>query len=517
MSHGLPGLTGRLTLLVVALAAAGCGASAPKLGFSPAPDTPVASPQTQISVRGASASELNDITVTGSRSGRHSGRLVAQPGGRGATFLADKPFEPGETVDVSLRVKGNGKPVRFHFTVAHPVPLGIQAGPPGRPTRPGQVQSFHSLPDLHPPTVTVTAKSGSAGTGDIFLGPSNKLGQAGPLLLDSHGQTIWFHPLPGRTQAFDVSEQRYEGRPVLTWWQGIVTSRGYGDGEDVIFDSSYRQIATVKAAEGYRADLHDFEITPQGTALILAYNPVRMDLSAVGGPRDGTVLDGVVQELDIRTGLMLFEWHSLGNVALDESYATPSKDGLFDYFHINSVALDSDGNLLVSARNTWAIYKINHQTGKIMWRLGGKRSSFEMGNGTQFAYQHDARRQPDGTITLFDNGAEPKVHPQSRAIALKLELRRSSGGRRAEDHARDAGAGMDPSQQAARWKPGQHADPRQRRPIYRLGRAAQSDRVQPQRTPPVRRRARRTGHLLPRLPLPVERYPARKTDDRDHR
>lgn len=198
---------------------------------------------------------------------------------------------------------------------------------------------------------------------------------------------------------------------------------GHGQGEDLIYDTSYHPIATVKAAEGYSADLHDFVITPQGTALIVAYNPVRADLSSVGGPHEGTVLDGVVQELDIRTGLVLFEWHSLGNVAFDESYAKPGADGLFDYFHINSVALDSDGNLLVSARNTWAVYKINRRTGRIMWRLGGRRSSFTMSRGTRFAYQHDARRQPDGTITLFDNGSEPKVHPQSRAIALRLDMK----------------------------------------------------------------------------------------------
>jgi hypothetical protein len=130
-----------------------------------------------------------------------------------------------------------------------------------------------------------------------------------------------------------------------------------------------------------------------------------------------------VQELDIRTGLVLFEWHSLGNVPLTDSYAKPAPDGLFDYFHINSVALDSDGNLLVSARNTWAVYKINHRTGQIMWRLGGKRSSFTMAPGTRLAYQHDARRQPDGTITLFDNGASPQVHPQSRALALRLDVK----------------------------------------------------------------------------------------------
>ena len=404
-------LAARLMLVIPALAAASCGGHAgpgATVGLFPAPGSPAASPEAQITIRGAGPGQVHDLTVTGSRSGRHAGRVVALTRGIGTAFLPDARFDQGETVEVSLR---NGtKAIHFRFAVAQPVPLGIQASPPGKPTRPGQVQSFRSAPDLHPPTVTVAAGSGAVAPGDIFLSPGNKLGQPGPLILDRRGSPIWFHPLAGRTQAFDFRQQRFDGKPVLTWWQGIVTTRGYGDGEDVIYDNSYRPLATVKAAEGYRADLHEFVITPQGTALITVYNPVRMNLSSLGGPRDGTVLDGVVQEIDIRTGLVLFEWHSLGNVALSESYAKPAGGGLFDYFHINSVALDSDGNLLVSARNTWAIYKINHLTA----RSCGAWAASERASGwgrDQFAYQHDARRQPDGTITLFDNGAEPNVDP----------------------------------------------------------------------------------------------------------
>jgi hypothetical protein len=382
----------------------------------------VASPQTQISIRGAAPRQLRDLTVSGSRSGPHLGRLVAQPDGRGTSFLPYKPFDPGETVKVGLR-ESSAKPIRFHFRIGQSAQLAVRARSPGVPTKPGQLQSFHSAPDLRPPVLTVTVQSTSTAPGDIFLGPSNKLGQAGPMIVDSRGQLVWFHPLPGKQQAFGFQEQRYEGKPVLTWWQGIVSNRGFGRGEDVIYDTSYRQIAAVRAAEGYSADIHDFEITPQGTALITIYAPVRMDLRSFGGPRDGTVLDGIVQELDIKTGLVLFEWHSLGHVPLSDSYAKPGPGGLFDYFHVNSVALDSDGNLLVSARNTWTVYEINHRTGQIMWQLGGKRTSFKMGPGTQFAYQHDARRQPDGTISLFDNGASPKVHPESRAIALRLDMK----------------------------------------------------------------------------------------------
>jgi len=169
--------------------------------------------------------------------------------------------------------------------------------------------------------------------------------------------------------------------------------------------------------------LHEFSITPRDTAFITIYQEVPMDLSAVGGAKEGVVLDGVLQEIDIENGDVLFEWHSLDHVALDETYSEPPEDPGYplDYFHINSIDIDHDGDLLVSAKRTSAVYKIGRETGGVIWRLGGKRSDFEMGEGTRFAYQHDARRQPDGTITIFDNGASPKVHDQSRGIVLELE------------------------------------------------------------------------------------------------
>ncbi len=419
---------------MLALAAASYGVSRLASGedssirFSPAPGSRVASPQTQISIGGVEMAQSPRVTVTGSRSGEHRGKLVAHRTGAGVSFIPEQPFAPGEQVSVQLQAKQGapGPPRhteewRVRFTIAKPASLAIQTWPPGKPTRADQVQSFHSRPDLHPPTVTVNKHSSNTARGDVFIGPGNQLGQAGPLILDGQGKTVWFRPLPGSTQAFGFREQHYDGKPVLTWWQGVVTAPGFGIGENLIYDTSYRHIATVKAANGYRADLHDFIITPQGTALILAYNPVHADLSSVGGPRDGVVIDGVVQEIDIKSGLVLFEWHSFDHVALDESQAKPAKGRFFDYFHINSVAVDRDGNLLVSARNTWAVYKIDRHTGTILWRLGGKRSSFEMSAGTQFAYQHDARRQPDGTITLFDNGAAPQVHPQTRTVALRAD------------------------------------------------------------------------------------------------
>ena len=131
----------------------------------------------------------------------------------------------------------------------------------------------------------------------------------------------------------------------------------------------------------------------------------------------------VIQEIDLETGELLWEWSSLEHVGLTESLAgIPQKTRFpYDYFHINSIDVDDDGDLLVSARNTWAIYKLNRDSGEVIWRLGGYRSDFALGAGVRFAWQHDARRQPDGTLTLFDNQATPKVGPRSRALTLRLD------------------------------------------------------------------------------------------------
>src|SRR5581483_11702331 len=165
----------------------------------------------------------------------------------------------------------------------------------------------------------------------------------------------------------------------------------------------------------------------RGTALVTAWEKSTADLTAVGGPANGPVIGGIVQELELPSGRVLFEWRSLDHVAIDESYTGVTDRAAYDYFHVNSVELDHDGNLIVSARNTWAIYKIDRGSGDVIWRLGGKRSDFAMGPGTRFAWQHDARRHGGSReylVSLFDDGAAPQVQPQSKALVLALDLRR---------------------------------------------------------------------------------------------
>jgi hypothetical protein len=294
---------------------------------------------------------------------------------------------------------------------------------------PDGVWTFRSRPDLSPPAVEVTKQAHDTAPGYIFIAPEKgDTGQGGSLIIDNKAQVVWFrplrHPIKASSRVMNFEVQSYRGRPVLTW--------GETPGEYVIFDDSYHEIARFTAANGYNGDHHEFLISPQDTALISIYDMVPQDLSSFDGPKNGAAVQGIVQELNIQTGEVLFEWHSLDHVGLDETYVTPAEDHYtgIDYFHLNSIDVDHDNNLLLSARETSTVYKIERKSGEIIWRLGGKKSDFEMGPGATFAFQHDARRLPDGTISIFDNGSlifengTPKAVEESRAIVLDLDEQR---------------------------------------------------------------------------------------------
>jgi Arylsulfotransferase (ASST) len=276
---------------------------------------------------------------------------------------------------------------------------------------------FRSRPDLRPPVVRILKPARGTARGYLFIGPKKKALQAGPMIFDERGRLVWFRPLNTRgVSGFRV--QHYRGRPVLTWWRARPTRAEHGHAFFMIVNASYRTLAGVRARAGAIADPHELLLTPRGTALVTTYRNVFL----VGR----RIADGGVQELDLRTGRVLLDWRSTHHVSFAESYSKRPRDPSlpYDFFHVNSIDEDTDGNLLVSARNTHAVYKIDRRSGEILWRLGGKRSDFALGRNVRFAWQHDARRLGDGTISIFDNGAAPRVHRQSRVIFVRLDRRR---------------------------------------------------------------------------------------------
>jgi hypothetical protein len=306
-----------------------------------------------------------------------------------------------------------------------PAQPATQAGPPKYRSRP----DFRTLPD-----VTITIPANGTTPGYTFLTPASGTGLWGPLMVDEKGSPVWFRKVPDpATVAIDFKIQQYRNKPVLTWWEGTIGGtggQGVGQGEFVIADRSYREITRVRAAGFEQADQHDFVITPRGTALFWVYDPIPYDLTALGGPANGVLHDGVIQEIDIPTGQKVFEWRAHEHIGVDESYA-PLPQGQsahlpYDYLHPNAVGLAADGTILVSARHTWGCYKIDRKTGKVIWRLGGKKSNFPTTDEkVKFAWQHDFRQRRDGTYSIFDNGAgipgAGKTRDYSRGLIMRLD------------------------------------------------------------------------------------------------
>jgi outer membrane protein assembly factor BamB len=266
---------------------------------------------------------------------------------------------------------------------------------------------FRSRPDLDPPRVHVIAAPDMTAPGLVFVANTNGERQPGPMVIDDDGELIWFTPRPGMT-VMNFNAHTLNGKPVLGWWEGVL-SGSHGTGEFVLVGPDYRRVGSVAAGHGLNTDFHEFSLTTRGTALLIAY----LD--------DGQLLDSAVQEIDVATGNVLLDWRASDHIALDESYVTPTT-GAFDFAHLNAAAVDDDGQLLISSRHTWTVYKVDRSTGDVLWRLGGKRSDFAIPDGGAFAWQHHARRHSDGTLTVFDNGAGvAQTEPYSRGLQLSLD------------------------------------------------------------------------------------------------
>jgi Arylsulfotransferase (ASST) len=398
------------------------------LAVSPTPDASDASAQTQISLLGAPASAIGALQVSGSATGSHGGRLEAYSQGDGASFVPAHAFLPGETVTVRGSVKLGARAQRFafHFAIAHQDPVDYAAAAAASVSQDyNEEQHFRSQPaNFEPPALVVTARAPGTESGDLFAAPYAGPGPSGPMIFEEDGNLVWFHPLPKHIESTDLQVQQYDGQPVLTWWQGRIPPQGFGQGEEVIDSSSYREIGRVHAGNGYLADLHEFHITPQGTALLTVFDLIDCNLSSLGGPSNGAVTDSLFQEIDLKTGLVRRQWTSVDHIGLNESYSLAKGSSTvwpFDFFHLNSIDQLADGRTLISARNTSALYELSTATGQVLTHIGGKSSSVHLVAGAATAYQHDAQVLSDGDISVFDNGGVPKVHSQSRGLVLAVD------------------------------------------------------------------------------------------------
>ncbi|HEX4671130.1 MAG TPA: arylsulfotransferase family protein, partial [Solirubrobacteraceae bacterium] len=197
------------------------------------------------------------------------------------------------------------------------------------------VRTFWSRRDLMPAPVSVIGRGVAPGYLSVGLGTA-KGSVGGVQLLDHRGEPVFYQPVSTHKWITNPGVFSYRGEPVLAWWEGwVLQPPGYGRGEGVIVDSSYRELARLRGANGRWVDMHEYRLTPDGTALFTCWpEVVAADLSEIGGPTKGRVLENIIQEVDIRTGKLLMEWRSLDHVPISETYRKPADP--LDYLHANS-------------------------------------------------------------------------------------------------------------------------------------------------------------------------------------
>lgn len=290
--------------------------------------------------------------------------------------------------------------------------------------------SFISAPLLHPPKLRMVAhtKHAALAPGDFLLAnfpnvtaPGPMDGQSGPLIVNNDLQPVWFDPVPPDVVAADLKQQTYDGHPVLSWWQGVVTDTGATtSGEVIVVNDAYHTVATLKGdtKAGWVISPHEVDIRGRD-AWVTSYKTLHgIDLAAYGGAKDGTLEDFAVQEYDLHTGRLLYTWDAYNpggtpHVALSQSdQLVPTSPSVpWDAYHGNSIELVGAHDFLVSMRDTSAAYLVDRRTGKVIWTLGGKDSNFTIPPNAHFAWQHHVELHHAGIVTLFDDDCCAIVGP----------------------------------------------------------------------------------------------------------
>lgn len=230
-------------------------------------------------------------------------------------------------------------------------------------------QSYKSA-NFTPPQLEISHAVAPA-EGYIFFAPDGSTPvETAPLIMDVYGNLIWNGPAE---HAFNFGVQTYKGEQVLVYWNGSVFPEPVGRGNGVVYllDSSYEQVAAITLPGDFleltpgakypsNIDLHEIFITYNGTVLVTANNVTQTDLSSVGGPTDGWVVDCLVYEIDIATNDVLFRWSSLEHLDQlplslslyplgSEGFTGVNQSVAWGYFHINAVS-PYDGGYLISSR-----------------------------------------------------------------------------------------------------------------------------------------------------------------------
>ncbi|KAH8203939.1 hypothetical protein TruAng_001881 [Truncatella angustata] len=311
-------------------------------------------------------------------------------------------------------------------------------------------QSFKSEPSLQPPVLDIT-KYGTTSPGYLFFDQNGNYAHNYSLfIMTDEGDLIWQGGY-GDFSAFKA--QTLDGKPVITFFNGVTWSEPYGWGYGLIevLDDTYQSIYNVTLngsllqtladadSSGFESwlDMHEDRITPEGTMLTTAYNVSQANLTSVGGQEDGWIADCLFYEIDVKTDTVLFEWSALAHqdqIPLADavpyyplSYFGTNQSNPWGPFHINTVNKLDDGSYLISSRQYCSIFMVNPD-GSVAWTLNGRTGGdFTLDSGISFCYQHDIRvRNVDDSIidvSLFnnDNNADNYGVNQTTGLFLRLD------------------------------------------------------------------------------------------------
>lgn len=418
-----------IVLFIATPAALEATPSAPsRLYLSPMPGARNISPTTAIALRQGDpfdqrALRVENLIVTGSRSGPHSGQLRLSDDRLTLLFYPDQPFAYDEAVTVATGealATANREPVpatsfQFH-TLSRPVrmPARADAEAAASPADHDAVGPYVTHPEftsVMPITVTTVAQN--AGNGFLFM---TGLNYQAMLMVDDDGEPVFIKQVADGLLVSDFKRQDVGGVPLLSYHEGVPVD-AWTNGVYHVMDQTYNVVDTWTIGNGYGADLHELQLLDNGHALLLSYTPIPWDLSPYGGPEDGVVIDAVVQEQDSNKNVV-FEWHASQHLPLTDTFSNLAISAV-DYVHTNAIEVDVDDNLLLSHRNTNSVVKVDRQTGQVIWVMGGRRNQFVFTNDIGFSRQHDIRRLANGSLTLFDNG-NSHLLPRSRAVEYRV-------------------------------------------------------------------------------------------------
>jgi hypothetical protein len=398
------------------------------------------------------------ITVTGQSSGLHPGQTKIATDNRTVIFQASSTFTSNELVTVTLAptvdpcAPGTVEPYQYQFMIAGRMPSPLSAPASELPTLPSsespageQVKNTQVVPqteygEIPAANMTVTAENavpGEAGimpngvsvpsdfphinitinnnpdSGYIFLDNRGGGGVPYNVIFDNTGSPIWYRRMPDERR--DMKVQR---NGVLTM---LARTGGY---RYVGLDTTYQEIATYQAVNGYSTDEHELVVLENGYYLLIGLRSQTVDMSQYvsGGNPNASVGETIIQEFT-PAGELIFQWRAWDNFDVRDVELDDVRGGSFRFPHMNAIDIDEDGHIILSSRHLSEITKINRNTGEIIWRLSGipKNNYFTFVNDPLNGprNQHAVRYTGNGRYLMFDNG---NLHSPSVSRGVEYEL-----------------------------------------------------------------------------------------------